>query len=132
MQNCAFCENQTPLFYQDITMCLECSQARERDIRKVDDALSIKRLKQAESPAAPLPSESDTALYAFLRAELDLALTYAQTKKTAPSQDESRARERAKDAVETIGWFRDRIGDREVHRELQEGAARVEQLLAGD
>jgi hypothetical protein len=75
----------------------------------------------------------ERALIAFLRAELALGFTYANSVKAGAglgSDSENRARELAKDAVETIRWFGNRINDPAIQRELQEAANELEKLLA--
>src|SRR5258705_10341766 len=81
----------------------------------------------------PLATQADDALIAFLRAELALGFTHAQTAKIEASLDsegENRARKLAKDALETIDRFFNRIADPAIQQELQEGVAELEKLLS--
>jgi hypothetical protein len=115
-------------------LCLDCSDAWGGENKAVDPRLRIKAFESADGTDAALPARADGALFAFLRGELPLALKYAQTANVEARHDaetENRARERARESVETIRWFRGRISDPVVHLELQEGAARVEKLLSG-
>ena len=134
MNKCAFCGSQTPLYYQHVPMCLDCSEARDGDAKDngVDYMLSIKGFESGGRADTALPARADRALFAFLRGELSLGLNYAQTAKKGGrnSETEKQARERAQESVETIRWFRCRISDPAVHLELQDGAARLEQLLS--
>jgi uncharacterized protein YajQ (UPF0234 family) len=79
-----------------------------------------------------LAEKSEKALVEFLRAEVALGLTYAQTAKVELGFDaecEKRARELAKDAVITIRCFRDRIVDRSIRLEIQASADTLEKIL---
>src|ERR1700730_10548782 len=79
-----------------------------------------------------IPEQSEKALIEFLRAELALGFTYAQTAKVElgfDSAGEEGARELANDAVITIRWFRNRIIDSAIQLELQEAADILEKLL---
>jgi hypothetical protein len=82
---------------------------------------------------SPLSEETDSALVAFLRAELDLGFTYAQTAKVEAEFDsagEKRATELAKAALETVHRFCNRITDPLIQLELQDGAAELEKILS--
>jgi hypothetical protein len=81
----------------------------------------------------PLGEQADDALIAFLRAELALGFTYVQTAKVESGFDsdgQKRAIKLAKDALETIHRFRDRITDPAIQLELQNGADELEKLLS--
>jgi hypothetical protein len=81
---------------------------------------------------AAIAEKSEKALAEFLRAEVALGLTYAQTAKVEAGFDaagEKRARELANDAVITIHWFRNRITDSSIQLEMQESADRIKKLL---
>ncbi|MDP9115573.1 MAG: hypothetical protein M3O20_18085 [Acidobacteriota bacterium] len=80
-----------------------------------------------------LAQEADAALAAFLRAELELGYTYANTARVEADFDAvgaKRARQLAQDALETVERFRERITDPAIQAELQESRARLEELLA--
>ena len=87
----------------------------------------------AHSELEALAEQADRALIAFLRAELELGYTYASTARVEAgfdAQGEKRARQLAKEVLETIERFRGRIGDPAIQLELQEGSAKLEELLA--
>ena len=80
-----------------------------------------------------LGQQADRALIAFLRAELQLGFTYANTARVEQGFDasgEKRARQLAKGVLDTIERFRGRIADPAIQAELQEGMAKLEKLLA--
>jgi len=86
-----------------------------------------------ERKIEPLAEKADDALIAFLRAELALGFTYAQTAKAEEdldSEGENRARKLATDAMETIHRFCNKIADPAIRLELQEGTAQLEKLLS--
>jgi hypothetical protein len=144
MEKCAFCENLTSLSYHAVPTCLSCFEAREREGKtadynpigesKADSEDARRELAQiVDSELARLAEQGDRAIVAFLRAELELGFTYAKAAKLEAglgSDRENRTRKLAKDAVEMISWFRDRIADPAIQLELREGAARLEQLLS--
>ena len=79
-----------------------------------------------------LAEQEEKALTAFLRAELQLGFTYANTAKVEAgfdSRGEHRAKHLAKEALATIERFRDRISDPVTQAELQTGVAKLEKLL---
>ncbi len=85
------------------------------------------------SELEPLAEQADRALIAFLRAELELGCTYVNTARVEVGLDvegEKRARQLAKDVPATIERFSGRIADPTVQLELQEGRAKLEELLA--
>lgn len=85
------------------------------------------------SELEPLAQQADRALIAFLRAELQLGFTYANTARVEQGFDapgERRARQLAKGVLETIERFRGRIADPAIQVELQESMANLEKLLA--
>jgi hypothetical protein len=79
-----------------------------------------------------LVERANRAHIAFLRAELALGFTYAQTAKVEDDFDPEgvkRAKELAENALDTIEHFSDRITDTTIQLELQKGAAKLAQLL---
>jgi hypothetical protein len=82
---------------------------------------------------ATLAQQADNALIAFLRAELELGLTFVNTAKVEVGFDaegEQRARQLAQEALETIERFRVRIPDPVIQAELQKGVSELEKLLS--
>lgn len=80
-----------------------------------------------------LAEQANHALVAFLRAELQLGLTYLRTAKVEAgfdSEGERRAVKLAKGALDTIERFRHRITDPALQEELQKGVAELEKLLS--
>jgi hypothetical protein len=143
LEKCAFCENLTALSYHAVPICLACFEARERDSKAADydpsresKADSDDARREADkivgSELPRLAEQGEKAAIAFLRAELALGFVYAKVAKVEAglgSDRENRTRQLAKDVVETIHWYRDRIADPAIQLELREGAARLEQLL---
>jgi hypothetical protein len=144
LEKCAFCENLTALSYHAVPICLVCFEAREQEGKTADynpsteskaDSDDARREagKSVDSELARLAEQGDRAIVAFLRAELALGFSYANAAKAEAglgSERENRTRKLAKDVVETIHWYRDRIADPAIQLELREGAARLEQLLS--
>jgi hypothetical protein len=144
LEKCAFCENLTALSYHAVPICLACFEAREREAKPADynpstetkaDNEGARRevAKMVDSELARLAEQGEKAIVALLRAELAFGFTYAKAAKLEAglgTDRENRTRRLAKDAVETINWFRDRIADPAIQLELREGAARLEQLLS--
>jgi hypothetical protein len=123
-EKCAFCHKLTALSYHAVPICLACFEAREREGETEPHMPSGKQSEKADSA---------DALVTFLRSELAQGFACARAANVAAGLDSERrqrARQIAKDAVETILWFRKRIDDPAIHLELQEGAARLEKLLA--
>lgn len=80
-----------------------------------------------------LAEQAETALISFLRAELQLGFTYANTAKVENGFDplgQKRARQLAKDALETIERFRPRVADPAIQEELRKGARELEAILS--
>jgi hypothetical protein len=132
LEKCAFCEHLTALSYHNVPICLACFEVREREGNAQLYSASEKHSEKAHSADAP-PPQTDTAIVTFLRSELAVDFANAKTARLDPGLDcerRKRARQIAKDVVETILWFRNRIDDPAIHLELQEGAARLERLLS--
>jgi hypothetical protein len=80
-----------------------------------------------------LAQQADKASIAFLRAELELGFTYANTAKLEVGVDSEglqRAMKLAKDVLDTIERFRNRITDPAIQLELQKGETQLASLLS--
>jgi hypothetical protein len=132
LEKCAFCENLTALSYHGIPICLACFEAREREGNAELYSPIGDQFERTDSADAR-PPQADTAIVTFLRSELAIGFANAKAARLDLGLDyegRKRARQIAKDAVETILWFSDRISDPAIHLELQEGGARLERLLS--
>jgi hypothetical protein len=86
-----------------------------------------------KSRLAELRAKGDQALIDFLRADLDLGLTFVRLSQIERGLDEpasKQARFNAEQVIETVKNFRNRLKDDERAREIEQRLAELESLVS--